>query len=155
MENLSHLPPIGSTTETFYAGPEPHGVFKTFKVVMFPMSVIRRNRFHTGHCLSKRRMALAAAGVWQTEDQRFVFTRPDVITFSSESLKEDKVITGLLTAHVFALTTGTDVDWIVKLIDVYPEWDSANLEDERISVTGGYGKCSGGSSEKVLQIPRR
>jgi putative CocE/NonD family hydrolase len=65
---------------------------------------------------------------WQVEDQRFVYTRPDVISFTSDSLKEDLVITGIVNAHLFASTTGTDADWIVKLIDVYPDWDSANFK---------------------------
>ena len=65
---------------------------------------------------------------WQVEDQRFVYTRPDVISFTTDSLKEDLVITGAVNAHLFASTTGTDADWIVKLIDVYPDWDSANFK---------------------------
>ena len=65
---------------------------------------------------------------WQVEDQRFVYTRPDVISFTSDSLKEDLVITGAVDAHLFASTTGTDADWIVKLIDVYPDWDSSNFK---------------------------
>jgi putative CocE/NonD family hydrolase len=64
---------------------------------------------------------------WQVEDQRFVYTRPDVISFTTDSLKEDLVVTGAVNAHLFASTTGTDADWIVKLIDVYPDWDSANF----------------------------
>jgi uncharacterized protein len=65
---------------------------------------------------------------WQVEDQRFVYTRPDVISFTTDSLKEDLVITGAVNAHLFASTTGTDADWIVKLIDVYPDWDSVNFK---------------------------
>jgi uncharacterized protein len=65
---------------------------------------------------------------WQVEDQRFVYTRPDVISFTTDSLLENLTITGQVTAHLFASTTGTDADWIVKLIDVYPDWDSANFK---------------------------
>ncbi len=65
---------------------------------------------------------------WQIEDQRFVYTRPDVISFTTESLNEDLVVTGAVNAHVFASTTGTDADWVVKLIDVYPDWDSASFK---------------------------
>jgi len=65
---------------------------------------------------------------WQVEDQRFVYTRPDVISFTTDSLKEDLVVTGAVTARLFASTTGTDADWIVKLIDVYPDWDSASFK---------------------------
>jgi uncharacterized protein len=65
---------------------------------------------------------------WQIEDQRFVYTRPDVINFTTDSLPDDLVITGAVNAHLFASTTGTDADWVVKLIDVYPDWDSANFK---------------------------
>jgi uncharacterized protein len=65
---------------------------------------------------------------WQLEDQRFVFTRPDVISFTTDSLTDNLVVTGAVNAHLFASTTGTDADWIVKLIDVYPDWDSANFK---------------------------
>jgi uncharacterized protein len=60
---------------------------------------------------------------WQVEDQRFVFTRPDVVSFITDSLTENLTVTGKLMAHLFASTSGTDADWIVKLIDVYPDKD--------------------------------
>jgi hypothetical protein len=58
---------------------------------------------------------------WLVEDQRFVENRPDVLTWESEALQEDTVIAGDIVAHLFASTSGTDSDWVVKLIDVYPE----------------------------------
>jgi putative CocE/NonD family hydrolase len=58
---------------------------------------------------------------WLVEDQRFVDHRPDVLTWSTEPLTEDVVVSGKILAKLFASTTGTDSDWIVKLIDVYPE----------------------------------
>jgi len=58
---------------------------------------------------------------WLVEDQRFVDHRPDVLTWESEPLKDDVVISGKVIANLFASTSGTDSDWIVKLIDVYPE----------------------------------
>src|SRR5215831_4351915 len=64
---------------------------------------------------------------WLVEDQRFVYSRPDVISFVMDSLTEDLTVTGKIVAHLFASTTGTDADWIVKLIDVYPDVDSKNL----------------------------
>ncbi|MGC4035280.1 MAG: CocE/NonD family hydrolase [Chitinophagaceae bacterium] len=64
---------------------------------------------------------------WQVEDQRFVYTRPDVVSFTMDSLKEDITVTGKIIAHLFASTTGTDADWIVKLIDIYPAFDQKNL----------------------------
>jgi putative CocE/NonD family hydrolase len=64
------------------------------------------------------------AGDWQTwevADQRFVEGRPDVLTFVSAPLEKDLTITGEVAAQLFAATSGTDADFIVKLIDVYPE----------------------------------
>ena len=59
--------------------------------------------------------------VWLVEDQRFVDGRPDVLTFQSETLTEDVTVSGRIVANIFAATSGTDSDWIVKLIDVYPD----------------------------------
>ena len=58
---------------------------------------------------------------WQAMDQRFVEGRPDVLVWRTEPLTEDIVIAGDLRAELFASTTGTDADWVVKLIDVYPD----------------------------------
>lgn len=64
---------------------------------------------------------------WQIEDQRFVYSRPDVISFTSEVLTDSLIVTGRITAHLTASTTGTDADWVVKLIDVYPDKDENSL----------------------------
>jgi uncharacterized protein len=58
---------------------------------------------------------------WLVEDQRFVDNRPDVLTWQTDELKDDVTLAGQVTAKLFASTTGSDSDWIVKLIDVYPE----------------------------------
>ncbi|WP_420439742.1 CocE/NonD family hydrolase [Candidatus Palauibacter sp.] len=59
--------------------------------------------------------------LWKVEDQRFASERPDVLVYQSEPLEEDLTIAGPIGAEIFVSTTGTDSDWIVKLIDVYPE----------------------------------
>ena len=58
---------------------------------------------------------------WQMADQRFVDGRPDVLTYESAPLKQDITVSGDPVAHLFAATTGSDSDWVIKLIDVYPE----------------------------------
>ena len=58
---------------------------------------------------------------WLVGDQRFAHMRPDVLSWESEPLAEEITVTGNITAKLFASTTGTDSDWVVKLIDVYPE----------------------------------
>jgi putative CocE/NonD family hydrolase len=62
------------------------------------------------------------------EDQRFVDGRPDVATWVSEPLAEAVTVRGPVTAKLFAETTGTDADWVVKLIDAFPDEDHAPYE---------------------------
>jgi len=63
----------------------------------------------------------SAWGIWQAMDQRFVEGRPDVLVWQTAALTSDVIIAGDLSARLFASTTGTDADWVVKLIDVYPD----------------------------------
>jgi putative CocE/NonD family hydrolase len=58
---------------------------------------------------------------WLVADQRFLKDRSDVLSWQSEVLDSDLVVAGDIVAHLFASTTGTDSDWVVKLIDVYPD----------------------------------
>ncbi len=61
--------------------------------------------------------------IWLTQDQRFVHKRADVLSWQTEVLNEDITVSGQIIANLFASTSGTDSDWVVKLIDVYPdEW---------------------------------
>lgn len=68
---------------------------------------------------------------WQVEDQRFVTTRPDVISFTTDSLESNLTVTGNVIAHLLVSTSGTDADFVVKLIDVYP-----NFYDKKLSMSG-------------------
>jgi uncharacterized protein len=58
---------------------------------------------------------------YMVADQRFASRRPDVLAYRTEPLDEDLTLAGPLTASLFVATTGTDSDWVVKLIDVYPD----------------------------------
>ena len=58
--------------------------------------------------------------LFMVEDQRFVWTRPDVLYYQTAPLPEDLTIAGSIDAHLNVSTTGTDTDFVVKLIDVYP-----------------------------------
>ncbi len=66
---------------------------------------------------------------WLVQDQRFVEHRPDVLTWQTEPLTNDVAVTGDIVADLFASTTGSDSDWVVKLIDVYPE-DYQEISEE-------------------------
>ena len=58
---------------------------------------------------------------WLVEDQRFADGRPDVVTWVSDPLEEPLTVRGPIIANLIAETTGTDADWVVKFIDVYPD----------------------------------
>ncbi len=58
---------------------------------------------------------------WLTTDQRNAASRPDVLTFVSEPLTTPVMVSGQPQVHLVASTSGTDSDWVVKLIDVYPD----------------------------------
>ena len=58
---------------------------------------------------------------WLTTDQRAVSGRPDVLTFTSEPLTAPMMVAGAPQVNLTAATSGTDSDWVVKLIDVYPD----------------------------------
>ncbi len=69
---------------------------------------------------------------WLVDDQRFAGDRPDVLTYTSAVLTAPLRIAGQPIAHLIASTSGTDADWVVKLIDVYPDEVPAQVE------LGGY-----------------
>ena len=75
---------------------------------------------------------------WETEDQRFVDERPDVLTWQTTPLDADVTVAGNVVAHLYAATTGSDADWVVKLIDVYPDTvpDRPQMGGYQLMVTG-------------------
>jgi len=75
---------------------------------------------------------------WETEDQRFVDGRPDVLTWQTAPLSEDVTVAGNVVAHLYAATTGSDADWVAKLIDVYPDTlpDRPTMGGYELMVTG-------------------
>jgi len=68
---------------------------------------------------------------YMVSDQRFAATRPDVLVYQTDVLEDDVTIAGPITPKLFVSTTGTDSDWIVKLIDVYPAEYPAGEEPKR------------------------
>jgi putative CocE/NonD family hydrolase len=71
---------------------------------------------------------------WLVQDQRFVHMRPDVLSYETAPLATDLDVTGPVTARLFASTSGSDCDWIVKLIDVYPESPSEPLAGHQLMI---------------------
>ena len=65
--------------------------------------------------------ALGMPRDYMVGDQRFAATRPDVLVYETEPLDEDLTVAGPVTVELFVSTTGTDADFVVKLIDVWPQ----------------------------------
>ena len=74
---------------------------------------------------------------YMIDDQRFAARRPDVKVYQTDPLAEDITFTGPLMANLSVATTGTDADYVVKLIDVYPE-DAAPSKVNPKAIMGGY-----------------
>jgi putative CocE/NonD family hydrolase len=73
-----------------------------------------------------------------TEDQRFAARRPDVLVYTTDVLEEDLTLAGPIQADLWVSTTGTAADWVVKLIDVYPdELPGSDDEDSDRTDRGG------------------
>jgi putative CocE/NonD family hydrolase len=69
---------------------------------------------------------------YMVSDQRFASTRPDVLVYQTAVLEEDVTIVGPVTPKLFVSTSGTDADWVVKLIDVYPDnYPNKSAEPEK------------------------
>ncbi|WP_390886661.1 CocE/NonD family hydrolase [Lacinutrix neustonica] len=71
-------------------------------------------------------------GKYMTDDQRFAARRPDVHGFETQVLDTDLTLAGDIIAHLKVATTGTDADWVVKIIDVHPasiEEQEAGMQD--------------------------
>jgi putative CocE/NonD family hydrolase len=75
---------------------------------------------------------------YPTHDQRFAASRPDVLVYETEPLEEDLTFAGPLAVTLHVSTTGTDGDWVVKLIDVYdPDFPNPDPNPAYL-VMGGY-----------------
>ncbi len=81
---------------------------------------------------------IGMAAEYMTADQRHAARRPDVVVYQSEPLEADTTLAGPLEVKLFVSTSGTDSDWVVKLIDVYPN-DYPDPKDNPAGVRmGGY-----------------
>ena len=83
-------------------------------------------------------------GDYMTEDQRFATTRPDVLVYESPVLEEDLTVLGPIGVTLHVSTSGTDSDFVVKVIDVYPqdhptpEWRGPGPRPQNYVRLGGY-----------------
>src|SRR5690606_15796402 len=75
---------------------------------------------------------------YMIEDQRFASNRPDVLVFETESLTDDLTLVGPIIADLLVSMTGTDADFVVKLVDVYPDSSNAKSNRNPNTVMQGY-----------------
>jgi putative CocE/NonD family hydrolase len=82
---------------------------------------------------------------YMTDDQRFAERRPDVLTFKTGILDKDITVTGIVTADLYTVISSTDADFVVKLIDVFPDslsYNEVNIYSDKDPVLiypmGGY-----------------
>jgi uncharacterized protein len=86
----------------------------------------------------RSKLSLDRNSDYMIEDQRFAARRPDVVVYATDELEADVALAGPLEATLWVTTTGTDADFVVKLVDVYPE-DHADPDPNPGSVRmGGY-----------------
>ena len=89
---------------------------------------------------------------WEAADQRFVDHRPDVLSYTSAPLTEDLTVTGALAAELQASTSGTDSDFIVKLIDVLPD---TQVQFDQRAPLGAYPRQLNGYQWPIAMEVRR
>lgn len=100
---------------------------------------------------------------YMADDQRFASSRPDVLAYETDPLETDITVCGPLSAKLFVTTTGTDADWVVKIIDVYPDGEKNPEKNPNGIEMGGYqrmirfemlrGKFRNGYEKPVSFIP--
>lgn len=88
---------------------------------------------------------------YMVDDQRFASYRPDVLVYETDPLKEDMTIAGPITAHLEVASSGTDSDFDVKLIDVYPEDAKAGAGGEASKRIMGQPPLLMGGYEQLLR----
>ena len=74
----------------------------------------------TSRCRTSAASCMGVLNSYMTEDQRFAATRPDVLVYKTEPLDHDVTVFGPISVDLKVSTTGTDSDFVVKVIDVYP-----------------------------------
>lgn len=128
-------PPVNTTSQKLYFQPSgklafnPPAVSGSFdEYVSDPMKPVPY----------AEKVHLQRTREYMTDDQRFASKRPDVMVYQTDVLTEDMTLTGPLTADLFVSTTGTDADYVVKLIDVFPQDMQAPVGKVTDVPLGGY-----------------
>ena len=135
-KQYSHWPPTNAIPKTLWL--QPHGNLN------FEQGNKEENAFDEyvsdpAHPVPfSARISTGMPEQYMVEDQRFASRRPDVVVYQTEPLAEDITIAGPLTASLQVSTTGTDSDWVLKLIDVYtPDYPNPYPNPAELRM-GGY-----------------
>lgn len=130
-------PPKDAPTLRFYFGEggklsinQPVKETATFNYVSDPLKPVPYTSEVEGLTFTPRR--------FMSDDQRYASRRPDVLTFETDTLTEDVTIAGQISARLKVAMTGTDADFIVKLIDVYPQYHEEYPHNPKNITMGGY-----------------
>ncbi len=75
---------------------------------------------------------------YMVEDQRFASTRPDVLCYQTEPLDQNITFAGPVRADLYVSTSGTDADWVIKIIDVFPDTYTTVRPKETYTEMAGY-----------------
>ncbi len=136
-QTFATWPPQDAPTLRFYFGEngklsvnQPIPEAKTFSYVSDPMKPVPYTSEVEGLTFTPRR--------FMSDDQRHASRRPDVLTFETDELTEDVIVAGEISAKLKVAMTGTDADFIVKLIDVYPQNHPEYPHNPRNITMGGY-----------------
>jgi putative CocE/NonD family hydrolase len=130
-------PPKDAPTLRFYFGEngklsinQPIPEAKSFSYVSDPMKPVPYTSEVEGLTFTPRR--------FMSDDQRYASRRQDVLTFETDTLTEDVTIAGEISAKLKVAMTGTDADFIVKLIDVYPQTHEEYAHNPKNITMGSY-----------------
>jgi putative CocE/NonD family hydrolase len=132
-----HWPPANTETRQLYFQPggglsfeKPTNSEGYTEYVSDPMKPVPyQEDIHTGRTTQ-----------YMTDDQRFASRRQDVLAYSTGILTEEITFAGPLFAHLYVNTTGTDADFVVKLIDVFPDLMPGYPKNSKDVPMGGYQK---------------
>ena len=138
-ESFNEWPPKNIQKKDFYLAPGHKLTEHAVKTAKANFDEYQANPLrpvpYTAHVIDSKQMYYRP---YMNEDQRFASRRPDVLAYETNDLQHDVTIAGPVTADLFVSTTGTDADWVVKVIDVYPDTAANPKPNPSHLVMGNY-----------------
>jgi hypothetical protein len=125
-------PPLNTVNETFYLGKKGKLTKSVNESTEEFMSDPNKPVPYMANCET------GMTKEYMVADQRFASTRPDVLVYESESMEENTTYAGAIQVKLKVSTSSTDADWIVKIIDVYPDNAAIDSVNGKAVKMGGY-----------------